>query len=51
MCMTKIACLTMASSSTKCNSKKRKRVVLTLDDKLAIPYRLKNETQEKLAAE
>ena len=45
-CMTK---LTMASSSTKCNSKKRKWVVRTLDDKCAILDRLKSETQEKLA--
>ena len=38
----------MATSSTKCSSKKRKRVVLTL---VAILDRLKSETQEKHAAE
>ena len=41
-----------STSSAKCSSKKRKHVVLTLDDKRAILDRLKSgTTQEKLAAE
>ena len=41
-----------STSSAKCSSKKRKHVVLTLDDKCAILDRLKSgTTHEKLAAE